>query len=48
MKTLVYGINNWDEFLERRREALGESYFRRLAIETVPSEPIYTGYKEME
>ena len=48
MKTLVYGINNWDEFLERRREALGEAYFRRLAIETVPSEPIYTGYKEME
>ena len=48
MKTLVYGVKNWDEFMERRREALGEDYFRRLQIETVPSDPIYTGYKEGE
>jgi glutaconate CoA-transferase subunit A len=47
MNTLVYGVKNWDEFLERRRETLGEAYFRRLKIETVPSEPIFTGYKEM-
>ncbi|MFC1900826.1 CoA transferase subunit A [Chloroflexota bacterium] len=48
MKTLVYGVKNWDEFMEHRREALGEAYFRRLQIETVPSDPIYSGNKEME
>ncbi|MFC1920915.1 CoA transferase subunit A [Chloroflexota bacterium] len=48
MKTLVYGVKNWAEFMEHRRDALGEAYFRRLQIETVASDPIYSGYKEME
>jgi glutaconate CoA-transferase subunit A len=47
METLVYGVKNWDEFMALRREALGEAYFRRLQIETVASDPIYSGFKEM-
>ncbi|MFC2038867.1 CoA transferase subunit A [Chloroflexota bacterium] len=48
MQTYVYGVKNWDEFLEKRKEVKGEAYFRRLNVETVLSEPIFTGHKEVE
>ncbi len=48
MEAFVYGVTDWNEFLELRKAAKGEEYFKRLRIETVPSEPIYTGYKEIE
>jgi len=48
MKTYVYGVKNWDEFIELRKAVKGEAYFRRLTVETMPSEPIFTGHKEME
>ncbi len=48
MKTYVYGVKNWDEFIELRKAIKGEAYFRRLTVETMPSDPIFTGHKEME
>ncbi|MEE8419525.1 MAG: CoA-transferase [Dehalococcoidales bacterium] len=47
MEAFVYGVKDWNEFLELRKAVKGEEYFERLRIETVPSEPIYTGYKEI-
>ncbi len=44
MKTFVYGVENWDEFMKLRRAVKGEEYFKRLLIKTVPSDPIYSGY----
>lgn len=48
MKNFVYGVDNWDEYMTRRRAFKGEAYFKRFNIETIPSEPIFTGYKEVE
>lgn len=46
MRTFVYGVSNWNEFLELRKAVKGEEYFDRLCVETEESEPILTGYKE--
>jgi len=46
LEACVYGVKDWNEFLEIRQAMKGEDYFKKLQIETVPSEPIFTGYKE--
>jgi glutaconate CoA-transferase subunit A len=48
MNTFVYGVKDWNEFLEKRKELKGEAYFKRFMVETVPSEPIFTGHEEVE
>jgi glutaconate CoA-transferase subunit A len=47
MNTCVYGVSNWDEHLEIRKAMKGENYFDRLRVQTEPSEPVYSGYKEL-
>jgi len=47
LEAMVYGVKDWDEFLKLREAIKGEEYFNRLRIETVASEPIFTGYKEL-
>jgi glutaconate CoA-transferase subunit A len=47
MESLVYGVKDWNEFLERRKAIKGEAYFDRLKIQPVPSEPVYHGDKEL-
>ena len=46
MNTFVYGVKDWNEFLELRRAVKGEAYFERLKVQMVASDPIYSGYKE--
>jgi len=46
MEKFVYGVNNWDEFIELRKAEKGEDYFKRLRIKRVPSDPIYSGLEE--
>lgn len=48
MDKFVYGVKNWDEFLELRKVEKGEAYFKRLRVNTVPSDPIFTGNEETE
>lgn len=45
LKRLVYGVSNWDEYLKERKSMKPEGYFEKLRIQTVPSEPVYTGDK---
>jgi len=47
MDMFVYGVKDWNEFLELRKAVKGEAYFKRLQVETVASDPIYSGYKEL-
>ena len=47
LQRLVYGTQNWEEYLKEREAMKGKGYFDKLRIETVPSEPIYTGYKPL-
>ena len=47
MKSFVFGVKDWDGFLERRKSVKGEEYFNRLKIRPVPSEPIYHGDREL-
>ncbi len=44
IKEFVYGVNDWDEYLKKRRAIKGEEYFNNLQINMVMSEPIVTGY----
>jgi glutaconate CoA-transferase subunit A len=46
MNTFVYGVNDWNEFLELRKAVKGATYFDRLKVQTIASDPIYSGYKE--
>lgn len=46
MNMFVYGVGNWNEYLELRKATKGDAYFERLRVQTVPSDPIFTGYKE--
>ncbi len=47
MNTCVYGVRDFNEFLEVRKAMKGEAYFERLQIQKIPSEPVYHGYKEL-
>jgi len=47
MKMYIYGTRDWNEFLELRKAVKGEEYFNRLRVETIESDPIYSGYKEL-
>ena len=47
MNSFVYGTKDWNEFLELRRAVKGNDYFDRLRVEKIPSEPVFSGYKEM-
>jgi glutaconate CoA-transferase, subunit A len=46
MQKCVYGVKDWNEFLEKRKAMKGAAYFDRLKIQTVPSEPVLHGNKE--
>lgn len=41
---LVYGVKDWDEYLQKRAEMKPPGYFDNLRIKPVASEPIITGY----
>jgi glutaconate CoA-transferase subunit A len=43
VKRLVYGVRDWNEYLKLRHEIKGEPYFRRLEMDPIASEPVYTG-----
>jgi glutaconate CoA-transferase subunit A len=43
VRRLVYGVQDWAEYLEERKAMKPEGYFEKLRIETVASEPVYTG-----
>jgi glutaconate CoA-transferase, subunit A len=47
VNSLVYGVKDWNEFLERRKIAKGSKYFDKLKIRPIPSEPIYHGDREL-
>jgi hypothetical protein len=47
MNALIYGVKDWNEFLELRKAMKGEAYFDRLKIKTIPSDPIYHGHEEL-
>jgi glutaconate CoA-transferase subunit A len=45
MENLVYGVSDWNEYLEKRRAIAGDEYFKSLEIKNpLFSEPITTGY----
>jgi glutaconate CoA-transferase, subunit A len=48
VKRLIYGVKDWNEYLKERALMKGESYFKKLRIEPVPSEPVYSGYQEAQ
>jgi glutaconate CoA-transferase subunit A len=43
VKRLVYGVSDWDEYLQERKTMKPEGFFEKFRIKTVPSDPIYTG-----
>jgi glutaconate CoA-transferase subunit A len=45
VKRLVYGVNNWDEYLKEREAMKGQGYFNKLLLQTLASEPIYSGFR---
>ncbi len=47
MKKAVYGVKDWNEYLKVRRTMKREGYFENLQVQTIPSEPIYSGHKEL-
>jgi glutaconate CoA-transferase subunit A len=47
MQACVYGVEDWNGFMELRKAMKGEDYFDKLRIQTEPSEPVFHGYKEM-
>lgn len=47
IKRLIYGVNNWDEYLAERAVMKGEGYFDKLLVQTVASEPILTGFRPL-
>ena len=47
MNAYIYGTKDWNEFLELRKSVKGEGYFDRLRVETIESDPIYSGFKEL-
>ena len=47
MNTCVYGVKDWNEHMQIRKAMKGEGYFDRLRVQTAPSEPVYSGYKEL-
>ena len=44
VEQLVYGVNDWNEYLEKMSTLKGADYFDRLSINPILSEPIITGY----
>lgn len=45
IKDFVFGVHNWDEYLEKRKRVKGKDYFDKLKIQNpILSEPITTGY----
>jgi glutaconate CoA-transferase subunit A len=44
---LVYGLKNWDEYLQARKVLKGEHYFDNLRIQPIASEPVYTGFQSL-
>jgi glutaconate CoA-transferase subunit A len=44
VEKLVYGVKDWDEYLQKRTEMKPPGYFDNLKIKPVASEPIITGY----
>ena len=47
MNSYIYGLKDWNEFLELRKAVKGEAYFERLKVQTIASDPIYSGFKEL-
>jgi glutaconate CoA-transferase subunit A len=43
MKHMVYGVKDWDEYLRVRHQIRGEAYFKRLEMDPIASEPVFTG-----
>jgi glutaconate CoA-transferase, subunit A len=46
MDKFVYGVKNWDEYMELRRKVKGKAFFKRLNIKAVAADPIYSGLEE--
>ena len=45
LENLIYGVQDWNEYLEKRKTINGKDYFEKLEInKPVISEPIITGY----
>jgi glutaconate CoA-transferase subunit A len=43
LNRLVYGVKDWNEYLEVKKAIKPAGFFEKFHIQTVPSEPIYTG-----
>ncbi len=48
LNKMVYGVKDWDEYLKVRHGIKGEAYFRRLEMDPIPSDPIYTGVEKVQ
>jgi glutaconate CoA-transferase subunit A len=44
VKELVYGVRDWDEYLEKRAAKKVPGYFEKLKINPIMSDPIITGF----
>ena len=44
VEKLVYGVKDWDEYLQKRAEIKPAGYFKNFTIKPVKSEPIITGF----
>lgn len=45
LEDFVYGVRDWNEYLEKKKKIKGEDYFDRMRIKNpVLSEPVITGY----
>jgi glutaconate CoA-transferase subunit A len=48
VKRLIYGVNNWEEYLKERKSMKPEGYFESLAITPVASKPVYLGNRRSD
>jgi glutaconate CoA-transferase, subunit A len=45
LRDFIYGVEDWNEYLRKRRERKGENYFENLRVKNpVVSEPVISGY----
>jgi glutaconate CoA-transferase subunit A len=47
MEKYIYGVRDWNEFMDLWREFKGEEYFKRFEVKLKPSDPIYSGWEEL-
>jgi glutaconate CoA-transferase subunit A len=47
LKNMVYGVKDWNEYLKLRHEIKGEAYFKKLEMEPIASDPIFSGVEKV-